>query len=104
MILKKIRTLAIISLMSLSAIPVVGQDLLAHQAPIDRRMMAVDTFQLRKLISKEQAQSPSSDLYDDFSNKYAHQATALPDSFRISLRDFCMPTPSRVVTSNFGSR
>src|SRR5574344_2669903 len=104
MILKKLRTFAIISLMSLSAIPVVGQDLLARQAPVDRRMMAVDTFQLRKLISKEQAQSPSSDLYEDFSNKYAHHETALPDSFRISLRDFCMPTPSRVVTSNFGSR
>ena len=28
----------------------------------------------------------------------------MPDSFRISLRDFCMPTTSRVLTSNFGAR
>jgi murein DD-endopeptidase MepM/ murein hydrolase activator NlpD len=28
----------------------------------------------------------------------------MPDSFKIDLRHFCMPTPSRVVTSNFGSR
>ena len=102
--LKKIRTLAIVTLMSISALPIVGQDLLARQAPVDRRMMAVDTFQLRKLISREQAQSTASDLYDDFSNKFAHHTTALPDSFKINLKDFCMPTPSRVITSNFGSR
>jgi murein DD-endopeptidase MepM/ murein hydrolase activator NlpD len=28
----------------------------------------------------------------------------LPDSFRIDLRGFCMPTDSRKITSNFGSR
>ena len=28
----------------------------------------------------------------------------MPDSFRISLRDFCMPTTNRVLTSNFGHR
>jgi murein DD-endopeptidase MepM/ murein hydrolase activator NlpD len=43
-------------------------------------------------------------LYDDWDNEYAHRETTLPDSFRINLRDFCMPTPSRVITSNFGAR
>ena len=28
----------------------------------------------------------------------------MPDKYRVDLRDFCMPTPSRVVTSNFGAR
>ena len=28
----------------------------------------------------------------------------MPDTFKIDLRHFCMPTPSRVVTSNFGNR
>ena len=28
----------------------------------------------------------------------------MPDTFRISLKNFCMPTTSRVLTSNFGSR
>ena len=28
----------------------------------------------------------------------------MPDSFRISLKNFCMPTDSRVLTSNFGAR
>ena len=33
-----------------------------------------------------------------------HRETALPDSFRIDLREFAMPTPSRRITSNFGAR
>jgi murein DD-endopeptidase MepM/ murein hydrolase activator NlpD len=48
--------------------------------------------------------NPAADLYADWSNRYAHLESALPDTFRIDLRDFHMPTPSRIVTSNFGSR
>jgi len=47
---------------------------------------------------------PAADLYSDWDNRYAHRATELPDSFRIDLRGFCMPTTSRVLTSNFGPR
>ena len=81
-----------------------GQDLLARQAPVDRKMKAVDSVALRNLIFNENIDSPSDDLYEDWNNKYAHRETALPDSFRISLRDFCMPTTNRVLTSNFGHR
>ena len=52
----------------------------------------------------EDRENPASELYEDFNNKYAHKATPLPEHFRIDLRHFCMPTPSRVVTSNFGYR
>ena len=90
--------------LALAATPVMGQDLLARQAPIDRKMKAVDTVALRNILQREQAQSLSSQLYSEWSNKYAHHETALPDSFRISLKDFCMPTTSRVLTSNFGAR
>ena len=48
--------------------------------------------------------NPSADLYEDWNNVYAHRETALPDTFRIDLRGFCMPTSSRIVTSNFGAR
>jgi len=90
--------------LALAATPVMGQDLLARQAPIDRKMKAVDTVALRHIIQREQAQSLSSQLYTEWSNKYAHRATTLPDSFKIDLRGFHMPTPSRVITSNFGRR
>ena len=81
-----------------------GQDLLARQAPIDRKMKAVDSVALKRLIFTENYDAPSDDLYEDWNNRYAHREQALPDSFRISLRDFCMPTTSRVLTSNFGAR
>ena len=90
--------------MSLVAIPVTGQDLLARQAPIDRKMKTVDSVALSRLIQFEQMESPAADLYDDWENHYAHRETALPDTFNIDLRGFCMPTDSRVLTSNFGAR
>jgi len=78
---------------------------LARQAPIDRTMKAVDSVALHRLIEIESYDSPSADLYDDWDNLHAHsKVTELPDSFRISLKNFCMPTTSRVLTSNFGPR
>jgi len=81
-----------------------AQDLLARQAPVDKKMKAVDTLALRDILNKEQSASPSAQLYKEWSNKYAHRATELPDSFKINLRHFCMPTTSKIITSNFGSR
>lgn len=91
-------------MMALASFPSHAQDLLARQAPVDKRMKAVDTLSLRRLIVKESMENPSADLYDGWDNKYAHRATSLPENYRIDLRGFCMPTPSRVVTSNFGYR
>ena len=88
----------------MSALPVMAQDLLARQAPIDRKMKAVESVALHRLILNEQIETPAADLYEDWNNKYAHRATALPDTFKINLRGFCMPTDNRVVTSNFGAR
>ena len=104
MILRKLKNIAIIALSSFAVIPAFGQDLLANQAPIDRKMNAVDAAMLKQLVDYEEYDSPADELYEDWDNTYAHRQTALPDSFRIDLRDFYMPTPSRVITSNFGSR
>ncbi len=104
MIFNKIKTIAIAACLSLSTLPAAAQDLLARQAPIDKKMKAVDSVALSRLIQNEMMESPSADLYADWDNRYAHKATELPDSFRINLRDFCMPTTNRVITSNFGHR
>ena len=84
--------------------PVAAQDLLAKQAPVDRKMKSVDSMLLQRIIEQEERMNPSADLYQDWNNVYAHRETALPDTFRIDLRGFCMPTSSRIVTSNFGAR
>lgn len=101
---KTIKTLGLTILLAATSQNVAAQDLLARQAPIDRKMKSVDTLVLKRIIDKETAQFPAAQLYDDWDNSYAHKATEMPDSFRIMLTNFHMPTPSRVVTSNFGSR
>ena len=105
MILKQLKTIALITVATLSAIPTMGQDLLANQAPIDRKMKAVDSVAFRQLLQTEATEMPGSDLYQSWDNRYVSRANGiLPDEYRIDLRDFHMPTPSRVVTSNFGAR
>ena len=101
---KTIRTFAATAILALAALPAMGQDLLARQAPVDRKMKAVDTIMLRSIAAREEMENPSADLYEGWDNRYAHRATRLPEHYRIDLRHFCMPTPSRVITSNFGSR
>ena len=100
----KIKKLAVLAFAAFVAVPAAAQDLLAKQAPVDRRMKAVDSMVLKRIIAQEEKYNPSADLYEDWNNVYAHRETTLPDSFRIDLRGFHMPTDSRVVTSNFGSR
>jgi murein DD-endopeptidase MepM/ murein hydrolase activator NlpD len=103
--LKKIQKMALIGLSLTAVMPAAAQDLIASQAPIDRKMRAVDSIQLNQMLESEvAAQSPAAQLYDDWNNVYAHRQTALPDSFLIDLRDFAMPTPSTLITSNFGAR
>ena len=101
---KSIQRITIIATFACAILPAQAQDLLARQAPIDRKMKAVDTLALRSIIEREQEQSPASELYQEWDNRYAHKRTQMPDTFKIDLRHFCMPTPSRVVTSNFGNR
>lgn len=99
-----IKKISAIALLALTTVPVFGQDLLARQAPVDHRMKSLDTLAISHYRMLEDRENPASELYEDFNNKYAHKATPLPEHFRIDLRHFCMPTPSRVVTSNFGYR
>lgn len=98
-----IKTFAVSAFMMLSAMPASAQDLLARQAPVDRKMKAVDTMALR-ILEREEGSAAIAQLYGEWNNKYAHRATSLPDSFKIDLRHFCMPTTSRVLTSSFGPR
>ncbi len=85
--------------------PVAGQDLLARQAPIDKKMRAVDSVALQRLISDEQLDNPASALYPDWNNQYAHRYDVeLPEEYKIDLRHFCMPTPSTRITSDYGYR
>ena len=104
-LLKNLKTTAFLTFMMLTTTSASGQDLLARQAPVDRKMKAVDSIALNRLIEQEMFENPAGDLYDEWDNELTHyQGMSLPDETTIDLRGFCMPTESRVVTSNFGAR
>lgn len=105
MISKGIRVIAWV-VMALASLNVYGQDLLARQAPIDRKLKAVDSVALIRQIRKEMAAYPAFGIYPEWSNDYAHsyKNVALPDSFKIDLSEFCMPTTNTKITSKFGPR
>ena len=92
---------AMISLNSFS------QDLIARQAPIDRKLKSVDSLALQKQIRAEQSEYPALSLYPNWNNQYVHaygKDAIIPDSYTIDLTGFHMPTPSTRITSPFGPR
>ena len=102
--LRKISASLFLGALTISAY---GQDLLASQAPIDRQLKAVDSISLKHLqIEEAQSADDGGGLYNDWNNQYAHcySNAAIPENFKIDLRDFAMPIHHRVVTSNFGYR
>ena len=104
--LRKLKTLvaAAVALVSLDGS---AQDLLASQAPIDRTLKSVDSLSLKLQLMAEDLEYPAFDLYEEnwdtrFVNAY--KGIAVPDSFRIDLTGYAMPTESRRITSKYGYR
>ena len=81
----------------------VGQDLIAKQAPIDRKLQAADSVAMVLMLEVEEE---IDNLYKSWDNSSTHcySRTDVPDSLEIDLRGFSMPTTSRKVTSGFGYR
>ena len=78
-------------MLAMLSMPVAGQDLLARQAPIDKKMRAVDSVALQRLIGDEQLENPAFGLYPDWNNQYAHRYDVeLPEEYKIDLRHFCI--------------
>ncbi len=84
-----------------------SQDLIARQAPIDKKLKTVDSLALQKQIRAEQSLYPAFDLYPNWNTQYVHaygKDAVIPDSYTIDLTGFHMPTPSTKITSPFGPR
>ncbi len=96
-----VAAMAMVSLSSFS------QDLIARQAPIDKKLKTVDSLALQKQILAEQSAFPAFSLYPNWNNKSLHaygKDATIPDSYAIDLTGFCMPTKSTRITSPFGPR
>lgn len=83
-----------------------AQDLIARQAPIDRKLRTVDSLALQKQIRAEQAEYPGLSLYPSWENSRVHAFgnISIPDSYTINLGGFCMPTTNTMITDIFGYR
>ena len=106
MIFKCIRAVAVAAF-ALVSLNVSGQDLLARQAPIDKKLKAIDSVALIRQIHKEMGAYPAYSLYPDWNNQRVHafgNNVVIPDTFRIDMTGFCMPTTNTKITSKFGPR
>lgn len=94
---------AVAAMVSLSSF---SQDLIARQAPIDKKLKTVDSLSLQKQIRAEQSEYPALSLYPNWNNQYVHAYgnAIIPDTYTIDLTGFHMPTPSTKITSPFGPR
>ncbi|NDV81672.1 peptidoglycan DD-metalloendopeptidase family protein [Bacteroides sp. 51] len=94
---------AVASMISLSSF---SQDLIARQAPIDKKLKSVDSLALHRQIKAEQAEFPAFDLYPNWSNTNVHNYAnaTVPESYTIDMTGFCMPTTQTRITSPFGPR
>jgi murein DD-endopeptidase MepM/ murein hydrolase activator NlpD len=94
---------AVAAMVSLSSF---SQDLIARQAPIDKKLKSVDSLALQKQIRAEQSEYPALSLYPNWNNQYVHAYgnAIIPETYTIDLTGFHMPTPSTRITSPFGPR
>lgn len=83
-----------------------SQDLIALQAPVDKKLKSVDSLALQKQIIAEQAEFPAFDLYPSWNQTSVHNyaGAVIPASYTFDLTGFCMPTTNNRVTSKFGPR
>lgn len=79
---------------------------MARQAPVDKKMRAVDSVAIQRLFEQENIDNPAAELYPDWEDRFinAYGNVELPQELKIDLRHFCMPTTNRIVTSNYGYR
>lgn len=83
-----------------------AQDLMARQAPVDRKLKSVDSLALQKQIRAEQALYPGIDIYPTWTNEtvQAYKDATVPESYTFDLTEFCMPTHQTRITDVYGYR
>ena len=88
--------------------PGTAQDKLASIAPVDTKMRAIDSIAIKRLVQHEEEimfEFPAEELYPEWNNTYTTNFNVqIPSEYKIDLRHFCMPTPSRLVNSHYGYR
>lgn len=106
----QIRHVLMAGFLALTSMSMQAQDVLALQAPVDKKIAALDSITLRRSFRttsfKElNLNNPSGDLYPYWNNSFvSNYGVPMPAEYKIDLRHFCMPCDSRLVTSHYGYR
>ena len=95
--------IAVLSMVSLSSF---AQDIIARQAPSDKRLKDIHNVKLNTKVALSSADlnDPASNIYMDWTDNLRSCTGSVPSNYKIDLRGFCMPTPSRKINSPFGPR
>ena len=98
------KTLGIVFL-SMVAVGGFAQDLIARQAPSDKRMKDIHNVKLNNTAAiSADLNNPAANIYTDWTDNLRSCSGSVPSNYRVDLRGFCMPTPSRKINSPFGPR
>ena len=98
--------LAVVFTMCLGTNLANAQDLIARQAPIDKKLKTIDSLILQKQLEVEREEYPALSLYPEWNNQFVHayKTVAMPESYEVDLTGFHMPTDNRRITSKYGYR
>ncbi len=100
--LKKTLGTALLSLVALNGM---AQDKIARQAPEDYKLKILNEVKINNNLNTIDLENPAADIYSDWSyDNVWHAPGIMPHGYKVDLRSFCMPTPSRRVTSRYGRR
>lgn len=105
--LKRIKTILGTTLLSMVAMSATAQDLIARQAPVDRRMKDVNNVTINNTLSSSNANlsNPAANIYANWDNSGVWNVKGYAAAnTRIDLRGFAMPTTNRKINSPFGRR
>jgi murein DD-endopeptidase MepM/ murein hydrolase activator NlpD len=92
------------ALLFFAAAGVAAQDAVSEPVSLYRSVESVEPVAPHFMLLNEENIIPSDEMYPTWTNSVVHYNSEMPDSFRIDLRNYVMPTPSVKVTDIFGYR
>lgn len=103
--LRFIKNTFCVALMAMASVSGMAQDLIARQAPSDKRLKDIKNVVIVNTFATQDLENPSSHIYTDWNNKELRNVEGyVAPKYEIDLTGFCMPAKSRKVNSKFGRR
>ncbi len=104
MVKQLFKSFLLVAVFSATATVVKAQDMMPAAVVSQDALERVDTVPLRNTLLNEAYIFPSDEMYPTWENSGVHYSASLPDSFRIDLSGFVMPTASTKITDIYGYR